>query len=85
MKRLIAALVLASAAGLSACEEPRRDEGVETAPAVEPPPAPAVEDVAAPAAATAPETSPATDPSTLPPEKRTSEETVQPESETLFY
>ncbi len=52
-----------------------------------PPPAeaalPAAEE-AAPAVATAP-AAPQVDSSTLPAEKRTSEETVRPDSETLFY
>ena len=78
MKRLIVAALLGSAAVLSGCEEPAPAE-VETAqPPVEATPAP-VEQEAAPA-----EKAPG-DNSTLPPDQRASEETVKPESETLFY
>ena len=85
MKRLILAFALAATAVLTGCDEPRSEQ-IETGSLPEQAPvAPAAEDMAAPAAdATAP-TTPATDPSTVPPERRTSEETVKPESETLFY
>lgn len=85
MKRLILAGVLAAASVLAACEEPapREDTMAES---VEPPIlAPAAEDVAVPATAPSAVDVPPADPSALPPEKRSSEETVQPESETLFY
>lgn len=84
MKRLILALALAASAGLAGCDEPRSEQ-IETAPPPEQAPvAPAAEDMVAPAADAA-TSAPATDPSTVPPEQRTSEETVKPESETLFY
>ncbi|WP_262422130.1 hypothetical protein [Brevundimonas denitrificans] len=47
-------------------------------------PAPAAEDEGVDTAATTPETPP-TDYSQLPPPPESSESTVQPESETLFY
>lgn len=83
--RILIAVLLAGGAVLSACEEPqvRRSETVviET----ETPTAVAAEDAAAPAAAEAPAADAPPPVDTLPPEKRTSEESVQPESETLFY
>ena len=85
MKRLILALALAASATLASCDEPRSEQ-VETAPPAElAPVAPAAEDVAGPAADAAAPTTSATDSTTVPPEQRTSEETVKPESETLFY
>ena len=52
---------------------------------MEEPVAPSIADAAAPAADTAAPTTPPLDSSALPSEKKTSEESVQPESETLFY
>jgi hypothetical protein len=85
MKRLILAGVLGVASALSACDEPAsRDESMmEAGPPVEM--APAAEDVAVPAAAPSAVDTPPADPSALPSSPATSEETVQPESETLFY
>lgn len=85
MKRLIALFAAAGALALAACDDPRHND---EQPDVTPPPAdqtvaPAAEDSAAPAAA--PATPPPADSSTLPSEKRTSEESVKPDSETLFY
>jgi PBP1b-binding outer membrane lipoprotein LpoB len=80
MKRLILAALLGGAALLAGCEEPA-PAGVETAqPPIEATPAP-VE----PAAPTEAEKGAPVDGSTLPPDQRASEETVKPESETLFY
>lgn len=79
MRRLIVAALLGAAAVLSGCEEPAPSE-VETAqPPVEAMPAPAESETTPPA-----EKAP-NDNSTLPPDQRASEETVKPESETLFY
>lgn len=79
MRRLIVAALLGSAAVLSGCEEPAPAE-VETAqPPVEAAPAPIEPEAPAPV-----ERAPS-DSSTLPPDHRASEETVKPESETLFY
>ena len=74
------------ALGVSACDEPRYDatpERADTIPEVTVE-ATQAEDAAAPAADTAPETPPV-DTSALPADGRTSEETVRPESETMFY
>jgi hypothetical protein len=80
MKRLILALAFGAAA-LAGCDDPNVDQ-VETAapPIEEPAPAP----VEAPPPQAAPTPAP-TDSTALPPDQRASEETVKPESETLFY
>lgn len=84
MKRLFLTFALIGAGTLAACDEP---EPVREAPAVvveETVEAPAAEETAQPAAdAAALPSAPPVD--TLPPEQRSSEESVQPESETLFY
>lgn len=88
MIRLLALAAAATGAlALAGCEDPYADEDVETyQPPVEAPVAPAVEDSAADAAAVAPaEPTPPVDQSSLPTDKRSSEQSVQPESETLFY
>ena len=86
MKRLLLATGLGAASLLASCDEPRQSESYEVQ--IETPAAPAAEEAAAPVAAEA-EAAPATDApapvDTLPPEQRTSEQTVQPESDTLFY
>lgn len=86
MNRLILVLALGAAATLAGCDNFQTEApDLETAPPpTEAPVAPAVEDAAAPAADSAVDAPPA-DTTALPPEKRTSEETVKPESETLFY
>lgn len=84
MKRLMLLAAL-TAAGLAvaACEDPAPRQ-TETAPPPAETVAPAAEDAGVPAADTAAPTD--VPPTTqLPPENRSSEETVQPESETLFY
>lgn len=84
MKRWM--LIAAAGAGLASCEEPAMREIETQEPPIEAPVAPAATDQAASAAATGAATdAPPTDMTTLPPEQRPSEETVQPESETLFY
>jgi len=86
MKRLAALLALTGAFAVAACDEPRSSEEDSLADkAAEQPLAPAAEDVGVPAEAVAPTPPPPTDSSAIPPEKRTSEESVKPESETLFY
>lgn len=86
MKRLIALMALTGALSAAACDDPNGYEREEVADApMEAPVAPAAEDVAEPAAAPSAVDTPPVDSSTLPSEKRTSEESVQPESETLFY
>ena len=87
MKKLILAFALCgAAAALASCDDVRQPQ-TETAP---PPPevapiAPVAADNAAPTAETAPPPRPSTDANALPPDQRPSEETVKPESETLFY
>lgn len=85
MKRLmLLAALCAGALTLTGCEEPATEQAEVAPPPMEAPVAPAATDQGVPAAdTTAPTDTPPT--STLPPENRSSEETVQPESETLFY
>lgn len=86
MKRLVALLAMTGAFAVTACDDPRPREDDMSEMPIEAPMAPAAEDAAAPTDATAPAApTTAPDASTLPPEKRSSEESVQPESETLFY
>jgi hypothetical protein len=86
MKRLAILLALSGAFAVAACDDPRPSEEDSLADkAAEQPLAPTAEDVAVPAEAVAPTPAPHPDSTTIPPEKRTSEESVQPESETLFY
>jgi hypothetical protein len=86
MKRLMLLAAL-GAAGLAVagCEEPATQQAETAPPPMEAPVAPAAADAGVPAAdVTAPTDAPPPN-SALPPENRSSEETVQPESETLFY
>jgi hypothetical protein len=86
VKRLLLATSLSAAAFLASCDEPRPPESIEIQ--TEVPVATAAEDAAADAAAEAEVPAAAAAPApvdTLPPEQRTSEQTVQPESDTLFY
>ena len=84
MKRLFACLALTGAFALAACDDPESYEERETAEVVvEDTPPPSAEEAAAPVAAPSAVDTPPVD--TLPGEKRTSEESVKPESETLFY
>lgn len=84
MKRLFALVAIAGAVVLTACEDPRPAEPEVMGDPIEEPVAPAIEEVQAPVAApSATDTPP--DNSRSPTEKRTSEESVQPDSETLFY
>ena len=90
MIRRFTVIAIASvlAAGLAACEDEPRSEPVDVD-------AMAAEDAAAETTVEAPAPAPAVpgavdaaqpaDPGALPADKRPSEETVQPESETLFY
>lgn len=82
MKRLMLVLAVGAAA-LAGCDEPRREQTETAAPPIEAasPPVPA-ETVPPPQETTTPEPGANT---ALPPDQRASEETVNPESETLFY
>lgn len=84
--RLLLGAALASTAALAACEEPQTRTQPMEAPLVEDAAASSAEESAEPTAAEAPESAePATPVETLPTDQRTSEQTVQPESDTLFY
>ncbi|MFT4955558.1 MAG: hypothetical protein ACI8U3_001951 [Brevundimonas sp.] len=78
--------IVGALAAVAACDDEAYREPVDAD--MPPPPAmetaPAAEDSGEDAAATSPDTPP-TDYSQLPPPPESSEETVQPESETLFY
>lgn len=84
MKRLFALAAIAGAVALTACDDPRPAEPEVMDTPMEEPVAPSIEEVEAPVAApSATDTPP--DNSRDPAGKRTSEESVRPESETLFY
>jgi hypothetical protein len=83
MKRLFALVAIAGAVALTACDDPRPAEPEVLDPPMAEPVAAAAEEVQAPVAAPSATDTPPSD--TLPAEKRTSEESVQPDSETLFY
>lgn len=84
MTRLMVLAALGAGLALAACEEPAYEQAETAPPPMEVPEAPSAIDQGVPAAdTTAPTDVAPTD--TLPPEKRSSEETVKPESETLFY
>lgn len=87
MKRLILAAAFGAAALLSGCDNAGYDDEYEETgqPAEEAPVAPMTEEIPVPAPAPAATDTPPVDSSMVPPEKRTSAETVRPESETLFY
>ena len=84
--------VIAKTLGLKSFEQDGGDlkeipqpETKPAPPPIEEPAAPSAADQGVPAADTTAPTDAPPPNSTLPPEKRSSEETVQPESETLFY
>lgn len=84
MKRLFALVAIASAVTLTACEDPRPAEPEVMDTPVEEPVAPSIEEVQEPVVApSATDTPP--DNNRSPSGNRTSEESVQPDSETLFY
>ena len=86
MKRLtLVALAFGACAVLAGCEDPRPAQEETMAAEPEIPVAPSAEEQAAPVADPNATAAPPTDYTTLPPEDRASAETVQPESETLFY
>lgn len=83
MKRLFALVAMAGAVALSACDDPRPAEPEVMDDPMEEAVAPSIEEVQAPVAA--PSATDTPDNSTQPAEPRTSEESVKPDSETLFY
>ena len=86
MRRLFACLALTSTLSVAACDAPQVSNEPETADtAMDIPVAPAADDVGVPASAPSAVDAPPTDSTVLAPEKRSSEESVKPESETLFY
>ncbi|WP_426028411.1 hypothetical protein [Brevundimonas sp. TWP2-3-4b2] len=86
MRRLIACLVLTSALAVAACDAPQVSNEPKTADTtMDIPVAPAAEDAGVAVAAPNAVDTPPTDSTVLAPEKRSSEESVKPESETLFY
>jgi len=85
MKRLIAILALSTAFGVAACEDSNGYDAEVAELPVDAPVAPAAEDAGVPVAVPSAVDTPPVDSSTMPAEKRSSAESVQPESETLFY
>lgn len=84
LNRILIGAALCVSGFLAACEQTYSEPAPVEAPV--PVEAPAAEDAAAPAVAEAPAAvAPTTPTETLPPDHRSSEETVQPESDTLFY
>ncbi|WP_420472076.1 hypothetical protein [Brevundimonas sp. FT23042] len=84
MKRLAALLAVSAVFAVAACDNPpsAEDEGLADKAAEQALP-PVIEEPVVETPAPAPP--PPVDSTTLPQEKRTSEESVQPESETLFF
>ncbi|HEY0600782.1 hypothetical protein [Brevundimonas sp.] len=83
MNRLFTLVAMAGAVALTACDDPRPAEPeVLDAPMAEPV-APSAETAQEPIAAPSATDTPPNE--AAPAEKRTSEESVQPDSETLFY
>jgi hypothetical protein len=87
MKRLILVAVFGTAAVMSGCDSRGSVDDYQEAgqPVEEAPVAPMTEEIPVPDPMPAATETPPVDSSTVPPEKRTSAETVRPESETLFY
>lgn len=84
MNRLFALVAIAGAVALTACDDPRPAEPEVMDAPLEEAVAPSIDEVQAPVAApSATDTPP--DNNRSPAEKRTSEESVQPDSPTLFY
>lgn len=82
MKRFLTLAAIGAALAIAGCDQPEpTDEGLEPSPPVEVAPPP----VETPPVETAPPPTTPTDTTALPTDERTSEETVRPESETLFY
>lgn len=75
----LATVLTAAMAGLSACDEP------QSAPPAEPAPAEPVVEAAEPEPQAEPQPAPPPSDAPLPSESRSSEQSVEPTSETLFY
>lgn len=87
MRKITLAAVLIAGLALASCDDAAyraSEDDMAVEPTIDAPPMTA-EDAGVPAAETAPPPAPPTDMTALPPDQRSSEETVQPESETLFY
>jgi hypothetical protein len=85
MKSITAIALLAGLAVLAACDDYDEPRESMPAPVEAEPMAPAAEDAAEPVVEVAPAESEGAYVPPLPEDTRPSEETVQPESETLFY
>ncbi|MDY6924909.1 MAG: hypothetical protein SWI22_13245 [Pseudomonadota bacterium] len=83
MKRLFALVAMAGALTLTACDDPRPAEPEVLDAPMEEPVAPSIEEVQVPVAEPGAMDTP--DDSVQPAEPATSEESVKPDSETLFY
>jgi hypothetical protein len=84
MKSLIMLAAAAAALALAACDQPFGREAETASPPADAPVAPTVTDPTAPVVDTTVPTSPPPT-TTLPADQGSSEQSVQPESETLFY
>ena len=85
MKRLIAILALSTGFTVAACNDPNGNDAETAEAPMDAAIAPAAEDAGIPVTAPSAVDTPPLDSTALPPEKRSSEESVRPESETLFY
>lgn len=85
MNRLIAILALSTVFGVAACDNPNANDAETAEVPMDAPIVPAAEDAGLPVAAPGATDAPPADSTTLPPEKQSSEESVRPDSETLFY
>lgn len=84
LNRILIGAALCATGFLAACEQPYNEPEPVEAPA--PVEADSAEDAAAPVVAETPAApAPVTPVEALPPDHRSSEQTVQPESDTLFY
>lgn len=84
MKKLMILAAAGVTLALAACDEPYREESEMAPVETESPVAPAATDETAPVVDPA-VTDPSLETPPVPPEEKSSEQSVQPESETLFY
>ena len=85
MRRLIAILALSTVFAVAACDDPNGNDAETAEAPIDAAIAPAAEDVGMPVSDPGAVATPPLDSTALPAEKRSSEESVRPESETLFY